>query len=52
VASEIKFTDEFGDWWESRSTAEQDSARDGVELLRQYGVSLPFAYSSGVAGSK
>ncbi|HVY91447.1 MAG TPA: type II toxin-antitoxin system RelE/ParE family toxin [Bryobacteraceae bacterium] len=51
MAVEVEFTDEFGEWWEGLPPDEQDSVRDGVELLRQYGVSLPFPYSSGVAGS-
>jgi len=49
---EIEFTDEFGDWWEGLSADEQDSVRDGVELLRQLGVSLSFPYSSGISGSR
>lgn len=52
MTSGIEFTDEFGEWWDGLSTAEQDSVRDGVELLRQYGISLPFPYSSGVSASK
>lgn len=52
MATEVEFTDEFENWWADLSPEEQDSVRDGVELLRQYGVSLPFPYSSGVAGSR
>jgi hypothetical protein len=37
---EIEFTDEFGQWWESLSDAEQDALARGVELLRQVGPAL------------
>ena len=49
---EIEFTDEFGHWWDRLSEDEQDSIRDGVELLRQLGVALTFPYSSGISGSR
>lgn len=49
---EVEFTDEFGNWWESIAPEEQDSVRDSVELLRQYGIALPFPHSSGVKGSE
>lgn len=52
MGTEVEFTDEFGDWCAGLSSEEQDSVRDGVELLRQYGVSLPFPYSSGVTTSR
>jgi len=51
VAVEIEFTNEFGEWWNHLSGDEQDGMRDGVELLRRYGVSLGFPHSSGVASS-
>jgi hypothetical protein len=49
---EIEFTDEFEEWWNGLSMAEQDSIRDHVDLLRQFGVALTFPYSSGIAGSR
>jgi hypothetical protein len=49
---EIEFTDEFERWWNSISEDEQDSVRDHVELLRQFGVALSFPYSSGITGSR
>jgi hypothetical protein len=52
VPVEIEFTDEFEHWWEGLLEEEQDSLRDGVELLRQYGVALPFPHSSGISGSQ
>ena len=36
----MEFTDEFADWWSGLTSGEQDSVRDHVELLRQFGVAL------------
>jgi len=52
VAAEIEFTDEFGDWWAGLAENEQTRVRASIELLRQYGVGLPFPHSSGVASSR
>ncbi len=52
VSTEIEFTPEFESWWDSLSESEQDSVRDGVELLARYGVALPFPHSSRVLGSR
>jgi hypothetical protein len=52
VPVEIEFTDEFGKWWDSLSNSEQDSVREGVALLREFGTSLSFPYSSGISGSR
>jgi hypothetical protein len=52
VTVEIEFTDEFEGWWNSLAESEQTRVRASVELLRQYGVGLPFPHSSGVAGSR
>jgi hypothetical protein len=49
---EIEFTDVFGDWWDDLSPDEQGSVRDHVELLRTFGATLAFPYSSGIAGSR
>ena len=34
---EVEYTDEFGDWWNSLSEAEQDSVAAQVLLLEQLG---------------
>lgn len=52
MASEVEYTDEFGDWWETLDEDEQDSVAVSVTLLEQRGPTLPFPYSSAVEGSK
>lgn len=52
LAIEVEFTDEFGIWWSELAEDEQGSVRDGVQLLRMYGTTLGFPYSSGVAQSR
>jgi hypothetical protein len=52
VAVEIEFTDEFERWWNGLLNDEQDSVRDYVQLLGQYGVNLGFPHSSGIASSR
>jgi hypothetical protein len=52
VSVEVEFTDEFEGWWKELNEDEQERVRAGVELLRQYGVALPFPHSSGVAMSR
>ena len=42
----------FGGWWDNLSPEEQGSVRDHVELLRTFGATLAFPYSSGIAGSR
>jgi hypothetical protein len=48
----VEFTDEFGEWWNGLSEAEQDDIDAVVGLLESKGPSLPFPYSSGISGSK
>ena len=45
------FTDEFGEWWSGLSEEEQDAMDRVVRLLTEYGATLPYPYSSGVAAS-
>jgi hypothetical protein len=52
VPVEIEFTDAFEQWWNDLTGREQVRVAAGVELLRQFGVALPFPHSSGVAGSR
>lgn len=49
---EVEFTDEFGDWWDSLTEAEQDSIAASVQLLEARGPHLPYPHSSGVRGSR
>ena len=49
---EVEYTDEFEDWWDTLSLAEQEAVTYSVNLLRQAGPSLPYPYSSSVETSK
>lgn len=49
---EVEFTDEFGQWWESLTDAEQDALAVSVELLRQLGPRLPRPHADTINGSK
>jgi hypothetical protein len=48
----VLFTDEFAQWWDGLSEAEQESVAHDVNVLREYGVSLKFPLCSGVSKSK
>jgi hypothetical protein len=52
VSWELEYTDEFGEWWEDLTEAEQDSVDYGVRMLAQAGPGLRFLYSSSVRGSR
>ena len=52
MAFEVEFTNEFESWWNGLTGDGQTRVRASVELLRQYGVSLSFPHSSGVATSR
>lgn len=45
MAWEVEYTDEFGQWWESLTEAEQVSVAVSVQLLeeRWYEVNVPLA---------
>lgn len=49
---EVEYTDEFGEWWDSLSEAEQVEIDAVVRLLEMKGPQLPYPYSSGIKGSK
>lgn len=49
---EVEYTDEFGEWWENLSEAEQEDVAATVELLEEKGPQLPHPYSSGINGSR
>ncbi len=52
MAWDVEFTNEFGAWWETLTTEEQESVDFGVGLLIERGPTLPFPYSSQVKGSQ
>lgn len=49
---EVEYTDEFGDWWNTLSEAEQEALDTSVHLLEARGPALGFPHSSGINGSK
>ncbi len=49
---DVGYTDEFGEWWNGLSEAEQEDISTTAEILRERGPDLPSPYSSGVAGSR
>jgi len=49
---EVEYTDEFGEWWDTLSEAEQDAIAFTVGLLRSEGPSLKFPYTTDVRQSK
>jgi hypothetical protein len=52
VAWPVEYTNEFGDWWDTLTEAEQISIDAHVRNLEQRGPNLPFPYSSGITGSR
>jgi hypothetical protein len=49
---EVRFTDEFGEWWDGLTADEQESVNASVILLQKLGPNLGFPHSSGVAQSR
>lgn len=49
---DVEYTDEFGDWWDGLTEAEQESVRAGIRLLGDFGPELPFPHSGGVTRSR
>jgi hypothetical protein len=52
VAWEVEFSDEFGQWWDTLTAAEQKSVDFSVSLLQQAGPTLRMPHSSGVETSR
>lgn len=52
MAWDVEYTDEFGEWWQGLSEAEQISVAASVQLLEMRGPNLGFPHSSGVNGSR
>ena len=49
---EVEFSDEFGQWWDGLSAAEQKSVDFTVSLLQEAGPTLRMPHSSGVETSR
>ena len=49
---EVEYTDQFEQWWDRLTPAEQDSINSGVELLEENGPNLGFPYTSGIRSSR
>lgn len=49
---DVEYTDEFEDWWNTLSEAEQIDITASIGLLEQCGPNLKFPYSSGIQGAK
>lgn len=52
MASEVEFSDEFGEWWDGLTAAEQKSIDFTVSLLQECGPTLKMPHSSGVETSR
>ena len=49
---DVEYSDEFEEWWNDLTDAEQESVAAHVELLERWGPHLPHPYSSAVARSR
>lgn len=49
---EVEYTDEFGEWWDGLSVAEQVSIEAVIDLLAEHGPRLRHPHSSGIHGSR
>ena len=52
MAWEVEFSDEFGEWWDGLTAAEQKSVDFTVRLLQELGPTLRMPRSSGVESSR
>lgn len=52
MAWDVEYTDEFADWWNSLTEAEQEDVDAYVQRLEARGPNLPYPYSSGINGSR
>ena len=48
----VEYTDQFGEWWDQLSEAEQESIAASVQLLEELCPHLSFPHSSGAKGSR
>jgi hypothetical protein len=51
MATEVIITADFESWWDGLAVEEQKSVAVVVAMLEERGATLPFPYSSGIAGS-
>ena len=52
MATDVEYTDEFGEWWNSLDEAEQESVYASVRLLEAKGPQLLHPYSSKINSSR
>ena len=52
MAWEVEFSEEFGEWWDELTVAEQKSVDYTVSLLQEVGPALKMPHSSGVETSR
>src|SRR5712664_1636720 len=52
MAWNVEHTDEFAEWYQGLSEAQQDDLTAAGLLLIEQGPQLPFPYSSGINGSR
>jgi hypothetical protein len=52
VEWEVEYTDEFGVWWDSLSESEQAELAAKVELLQEFGPTLPRPHSDTIVSSR
>lgn len=52
MAWDVEYTDEFGEWWESLSAPEQEEINAKVELLEEFGPTLPRPHSDVIVTSR
>ena len=48
----VENTDEFTEWWDELTDAQQEDITATAELLMEYGPNLPFPHSSGIEHSR
>jgi hypothetical protein len=48
----VEFSDEFGEWWDELTAAEQKSVDYTVSLLQEVGPALRMPHSSGIETSR
>lgn len=49
---DVEYTDEFGRWWDGLEQSQQERLRASVQLLMQFGPSLPRPHADTIEGSR
>jgi hypothetical protein len=52
VVWHVEYTDEFGQWWETLTAAQQASLEASVRLLEQFGPRLSLPHADAIKGSR